>query len=218
MAAEHIYATTYSSFLFFVVVVIALVFGGGGALTFVEGGVWGMVRWVISMIPYLLLGWGVLLSFLTLEYRYLIPSIVGATALGWSMLGGFVFGKFLPMFVASTSAILTYYTYDYMVENAGDNPMKNIMAAILSFLILLAQVICTKPSPAGTYLFTASLLNDGLAAIFGISIGLSGWITTSATNPNALPYTGHHEPAMKIGSPSPNSATPTAAVSTGAPV
>ena len=218
MGAEHIYATTYSTFLFFVVVVIALVFGGGGALTFVEGGTWTMVRWGISMIPYILLGWGVLASFLTLEYRYLIPSLVGAAALGLSMLGGFVFGKFLPMFVASTSAILTYYTYDYMVEHATDNPMKNIMGAIFSFLILLAQVICTKPSPAGTYLFSASLLNDGLAAIFGISIGLSGWISTSAADPNALPYTGYHQPAMKFGSSSPKSASPTAAVSTGAPV
>jgi hypothetical protein len=127
------------------------------------------------------------------------------------MLGSFVFGKFLPMFVASTSAILTYYTYDYMVEHANQNPMKNIMAAIFSFLVLLAQVICTKPAPAGTYLFTASLLNDGLAAIFGVSIGLAGWISTSAANNNLLPYSGHHAPTMKFGEPS-------AASSKGAPV
>jgi hypothetical protein len=128
MASEYMYATTYSTFLFAVVMIIALVFGGGGALGVVKGGVWSTITWVISMLPYLLLGYGVLLSFLTLQYRFLIPTIIGGSAIAWSIAASFVFGKFLPMFVASTSAILTYYTYDYMVQNANENPMKNIMA------------------------------------------------------------------------------------------
>ena len=156
MSAEYVYATTYSTFLFVVVMIIALVFGGGGALNVVEGGAWSMVRLIVSMLPYILLGLGLVLSFLTLQFRFLVPTLVGSGALVVSMLASFIFGKFLPMFVASTSAILTYYTYDYIVAHATENPMKNVLAAIWSFLVLLAQVLCTKPSPVGTYLFNQS--------------------------------------------------------------
>jgi hypothetical protein len=216
MALEQAYAATYSTFLFFVVMVIALVFGGGGALTFVEGGIFGTLRWVVSMLPYLLLGYGVVLGFITLQYRFLVPTIIGATAIGWSLLASFIFGKFLPMYVASTSAILTYYTYDYMVQHASENPMKNIMASVLSFLILLAQVLSTKPAAPGTYLFSSSLMNDGLAAVFGVSIGLGGWISTSASNPDLLPYTGHHDDVKTTPSTS-TPTTPTPSPTTGAP-
>lgn len=191
MALSQAYAAVYSSFLFFAVMIIALLFGGGGAFAILQGGVWTTLRWVISMIPYALLAWGFVMSLFTLDYAYLIPSTIGVSSLITCMISAFVFGKFLPMFVVSTSAILTYYTYDYTVQNAKENPMKNVSATLLSFLVLLAQVLCTKASPPGTYLFTGSLYNDGLAALFGFSLGLSGWISTSATTPELLPYTGN---------------------------
>ena len=187
---DETYAITYSIFLFIVVVLTATVFGGGGAITMVEGGTWATFRWVVSMIPYLLLIWGTALSFITLEFRYLVAPLIGASAMGLTALGTFSFGKFLPMLVSSTSAILTYYTYDYVVKHSSDNPMRNVMMTTLTFLVLLAQVMSTKAAPAGTYLFTASLLNDGLAAIFGVSIGLAGWITVSSSDSELLPYTG----------------------------
>lgn len=215
MASEYTYAVTYSTFLFIVVVLLALVFGGTGtsALTFVKGSTRTMTTWVVSMIPYILLGWGLLMSFLTLQVQYLVPTLVGSAALVGSTVGAFVFGKFLPMFVASTSAILTYYTYDYMVEHKDDNPMKNVMAAIWSFLVLLAQVLCTKPAVPGTYLFNASLMNDGVAALFGISVGLAGWFTTSSVDHTLLPYTGN----KSVSVPSPNAILPSPSPTSGAP-
>jgi hypothetical protein len=194
---DETYAITYSIFLFIVVVLTATVFGGGGAITMVEGGAWATLRWVVSMIPYLLLIWGTALSFLTLEFRYLVPPLVGATAMGLTAIGTLAFGKFLPMLVSSTSAILTYYTYDYIVQHSGDNPMRNVMMSTLTFLVLLAQVMSTRAAPAGTYLFTSSLLNDGLAAIFGVSIGLAGWITVSSSDSELLPYTGKPHSVFK---------------------
>lgn len=195
MALSEAYAMTYSTFLFFTVMVIALLFGGGGAFGVVQGGLWATVRWIVSMIPYLLLGWGFVMSLMTLDYAYLIPSLIGGSSLLTCMASAFVFGKFLPMFVVSTSAILTYYTYDLMVLNGNGNPMKNVSAAVGAFLVLLAQVICTKASPPGTYIFNTSLYNDGLAALFGLSLGLSGWISTSASSPELLPYTGNRTKA-----------------------
>lgn len=189
MASSDAYAITYSTFLFIVVVVVAFVFGGGGAVKMVETGSLGLVRVVISTLPYILLGLGFVISFFTLELRHFIPTLVGAAALGLTMVGQFAFGKFLPMFVASTASILTYYTYDYIVEHKADNPMKNILASTLSFLVLLAQVMTTKPAVPGTYLFNQSLLNDGLGAIFGVSIGLSGWAIVNAASPGSLPFT-----------------------------
>ena len=205
MASSDAYAITYSTFLFIVVLVIAFVFGGGGAVKAVETGGTGIVRWVVSMLPYILLAWGFVVSFFTLELRHFIPTIVGGSALALSMAGQFIFGKFLPMFVASTSAILTYFTYDYMVEHRGDNPMKNILATTFSFLLLLAQVMTTKPAAPGTYLFGASLMNDGLGAMFGIAVGLSGWAIVSSSSPNALPYTGVRESSgtIVVSSPTP---------------
>jgi len=190
MAISQAYAAVYSSFLFFAVMIIALLFGGGGAFAVLQGGVWTTLRWIISMIPYALLAWGFVMSLFTLDYGYLIPSMIGGSSLVTCMISAFVFGKFLPMFVVSSAAILTYYTYDYTVQNAKENPMKNILASLSSFLVLLAQVLCTKASPPGTYIFNSSLYNDGLAALFGFSLGLSGWISTSASNPDLLPYTG----------------------------
>jgi hypothetical protein len=190
MGVHELYATTYSIFLFIVVIVVALVFGGGGALNVVEGGAWSSVRLAVSMLPVALLSWGVLLSFLTLQFRYFVPSLIGASALGLSAIGALVFGKFLPGLVASSSAILTYYTFDYSYKHADENPMKNIMMSTIAFLILLAQLLSTKPAPIGTFLFTASLLNDGLATLFGIATGLMGWLIVSAADSELLPYTG----------------------------
>lgn len=190
MASNDAYAITYSTFLFIVVVVVAFVFGGGGAVKMVETGAIGTVRLVVSMLPYILLGLGFVMTFFTLKIGHFIPTLVGASALGLSMAGQFVFGKFLPMFVASTSAILSYFTYDYIVEHQGDNPVKNILAATFSFLLLLAQVLSTKPALPGTYLFNQSLLNDGLGAMFGIAVGLSSWAIVNSASPSSLPYTG----------------------------
>jgi len=198
MALSKAYAAVYSSFLFFAVMIIALLFGGGGAFAILQGGLWTTLRWIISMIPYALLAWGFVMSLMTLDYAYLIPSTIGASSLITCMISAFVFGKFLPMFVVSSAAILTYYTYDYTVQNAKENPMKNVSAVVSSILILLAQVLCTKASPPGTYLFTSSLYNDGLAALFGFSLGLSGWISTSASSPELLPYTGNRNKATSV--------------------
>lgn len=189
MASSDAYAITYSTFLFIVVVVVAFVFGGGGAAKMVETGGLGLVRLAVSTLPYILLGLGFVLSFFTLDVRHFIPTLVGASALGLTMVGQFAFGKFLPMFVASTAAILSYYTYDYIVEHKTDNPMKSILASTLSFLVLLAQLMTTKPSVPGTYLFNQSLLNDGLGAMFGVAVGLSGWAIVNATSPGSLPFT-----------------------------
>lgn len=189
MASSDAYAITYSTFLFIVVLIVAFVFGGGGAVKMVETGSVGLVRGVISTLPYILLAWGFIVSFFTLELRHFIPTLVGASALGLTMVGQFAFGKFLPMFVASTSAILTYYTYDYIVEHKRENPMKNILASTMSFLLLLAQVMTTKPAVPGTYLFNQSLLNDGLGSIFGVAVGLNAWAIVNAASPSALPFT-----------------------------
>lgn len=203
MGVNETYATTYSTFLFVVVIITALVFGGGGALGVVEGGAWSTLRWVVSTLPYLLLAWGTVLSFITLEYRYLIAPLIGVHAVVLGMICTWVFGKFLPVMVSSSAAILTYYTYDYMVEHAAENPMKNISMATLSLLLLLAQLLSTPASPPGTYLFTSSLMTDGLATVFGISIGLGGWFSTSLTSPESLPYSGkpHVSPVL---APTPN--------------
>jgi hypothetical protein len=213
MAHHNEYAMTYSLFLFIVVILTALVFGGGGALNVVETGTLSTLKWGISMIPYALLAWGTILSFITLEFRYLIAPLIGAEAIVLSTVFNFIFGKFLPTFVSSTSAILTYYTYDYIVEHIKDNPMRNVMMSTFAFLVLLAQCLSTKPDPAGTYLFTSSLLNDGLAAIFGVSIGLSGWFTVSSTNPDLLPYTGRS--TTGVGIPVPVTSTPYGGLETG---
>lgn len=201
--SDRIYASTYSWFLFMIVVVLAVFFGGGGALGLIKSGSIISVSWIVSMLPYVLLGYGLLMSFLTLELRFLIPSAIGSSALGLSMLGSMVFGKFLPGLVAVTSSILTYYTYDYMVQNAGFGIFKNIMAGILSTLILLAQVLSTKPAAPGTYMFDTSLLSDGLGTMFGISIGLAGWFIVSLSYPNSLPYTGYREEIKLPAAPMP---------------
>lgn len=210
MALEKAYAMTYSTFLFFAVMIIALLFGGGGAFSVLQGGLWTTLRWVISMIPYALLAWGLVMTVFTLNTGYMIPSFIGGSSLVTCIISAFVFGKFLPMFVVSTAAILTYYTYDYTVQNAKENPMKNMLAISSSVLVLLAQVLCTKASPPGTYLFTSSLYNDGLAALFGFSLGLSGWISTSATTPELLPYTGSLSSSSSSSSSSPSAASQSA--------
>ena len=192
MAVEvgAMYAATYSTFLFIVVMVVALVFNRGGALSVAEGFATSGVRMALSYIPYALLAWGFIVSFLTLEYRYMIAPLYGILAIAICIASEFVFGKFLPMFVASSSAILTYYTYDYLVQNINGNVVKNILASLFSFGILLAQLLSTRPAATGTYLFTASLLNDGLASILGLSVGLGGWFTIHSTSPDLLPFTG----------------------------
>jgi hypothetical protein len=215
MALSKAYAALYSSFLFFAVMVIALLFGGGGAFAVLQGGLWTTLRWVVSMIPYALLAWGLVMTVFTLNIGYMIPSTIGASSLVTCIISAFVFGKFLPMFVVSTAAILTYYTYDYTVQNAKETPVKNLIAIMSSVLVLLAQVLSTKASPPGTYLFTSSLYNDGLAALFGFSLGLSGWISTSASSPEYLPYTGQLAKSSSSSAPSsapaadPSTTTPT---------
>ena len=184
------YAATYSTFLFVVVIAVAFFFNKGGAVGFVENAAFAGVKGIISLIPYALLAWGFIISFLTLEFKYMVAPLYGLEAFVLCVIGSFVFGKFLPGFVASSSAILTYYTYDYLVKNITGNVVKNILMSLLSFAVLLAQLLTTAPAPAGTYLFTASLLNDGLAAILGLSVGLGGWYTIHSTNPDMLPYTG----------------------------
>jgi len=191
------YAATYSTFLFFVVMVIALIFNKGGALGFTEGLALSGVRLVLSFIPYALLAWGFILSFLTLKFRFMIAPLYGLWAIAICIIAEFVFGKFLPMMVASSSAILTFYTYDYLVQNITGNPVRNILASLGSFAVLLAQLLCTRPATPGTYLFTASLLNDGLAAILGFSVGLGGWFTIHASSPDMLPYTGKEKFTQK---------------------
>jgi hypothetical protein len=191
------YAATYSTFLFVVVMVVALVFNKGGALGTAEGLATSGVRSAISMVPYALLAWGFVISFLTLKFKYMIAPLYGLWAIAICVVAEFVFGKFLPMMVASSSAILTYYTYDYIVDNIQGNVVKNILVSLLSFGVLLAQLLSTRPATPGTHLFTASLLNDGLAAILGVSIGLGGWFTIHSTDPNLLPYSGKEDFTQK---------------------
>ena len=184
------YAATYSIFLFVVVIAAAFFFNKGGAVSAVEGVAFSGVKGVISLIPYVLLAAGFITSFATLELKYMIAPLYGLQALVFSMTGAFVFGKFLPGLVASSAAILTYYVYDYLVANLNGNVVKNIGVSLLGFGILLAQVLTTAPPPAGTYLFTASLLNDGLGAILGVSVGLGGWFTIHSSNSSLLPFSG----------------------------
>jgi hypothetical protein len=191
------YAATYSTFLFFVVMIVALIFNKGGAIGFTEGLLTSVVRTILSYIPYALLAWGTIISFITLKFKYMIPPLYGLWAIAICIAAEFIFGKFLPMMVASSSAILTYYTYDYLVQNITGNVVKNIIVSLLSFLVLLAQLLCTRPATPGTYLFTASLLNDGLAAILGFSVGLGGWFTIHASSPDMLPYTGKEKFTQK---------------------
>lgn len=197
------YAATYSVFLFVVVIAVAFFFNKGGAVGFVQGATFTGIRGVISMIPYALLAWGFIISFITLEFRYMIAPLYGLQAFVMCIIGSFIFGKFLPGIVSSSAAILTYYTYDYLVKNIRGNVVKNIMMTLLSFGILLAQVLTTPPASPGTYLFTASLLNDGLAAILGVSVGLGGWYTVLTANPELLPSSA----SSSISSPSKMDAT-----------
>ena len=191
------YAATYSTFLFVVVMVIALVFNKGGAIGSAEGLATSGLRMALSYIPYALLAWGFIISFLTLKFKYMIAPLYGLSAIAISMAAEFVFGKFLPTMVASSSAILTYYTYDYLVSNIHGNVVKNILMSLLSFGVLLGQLLSTRPATPGTYLFTASLLNDGLAAILGLSVGLGGWFTIHSSNPDMLPYSGTEKFSQK---------------------
>ena len=190
MALSEAYAITYSLFLFIVVLVITLVFGKGGAIGLVEMGAWATLKTGVSIIPYLVLAWGVVRAFLSLHWEHMIPSLIGASAFGLGLACQMAAGRFLPLFVASTSAVLTYYTYDFGVKHAESNPMVNIGMATAAFLVLLAQVLTTRPASAGTYLFTPSLLNDGLATLFGIAVGLAGWVAVSAADSDLLPYSG----------------------------
>jgi hypothetical protein len=184
------YAATYSVFLFVVVLAAAFFFNKGGAVGIVENTAIASGKGIIKFIPYALIAWGILRSFMTLEFRHMIPPLYGLQALVLCILGEFVFGKFLPGLVASSAAILTFYTYDYLVKNINGNVVKNIMMCLFSLLVLLAQLLTSGIPPAGSYMFNAALLNDGLGAILGVSVGLGGWYTIHSTNPEMLPYTG----------------------------
>ena len=191
-----VYAATYSTFLFVVVMVVALVFNKGGVATAAPAVATSGFKVVLSYIPYLLIGIGFLVSFITLKFKYMVSSLYGLMAIAICFVGTFAFGKFLPQLVASSAAILTYFTYDYVISNIHGNIVKNILASLLSLVILLGQMLSTSATP-GAYLFSASLLNDGLGAILGISIGLSAWFTIHSTSPNMLPFTGTEDFTQK---------------------
>jgi hypothetical protein len=184
------YAASYSTLLFIVVIVSALMFGGGGsgALTFVKSGSFSLLTTVLGILPFVILAYGIFADVTTLQFRYTIASIAGLDAIIISLIGSFVFGKFLPTFVASSAAVLTYYTYDYIVKHATTKPFLAIFVTLFNTLVLAAQTMTTAPSPAGTFLFKASLMNDGLATALGVSVGLSTWLGTYLASPEKLPY------------------------------
>lgn len=186
------YAALYSTLLFLGVIIISFFFNKGGIIGAIEGGVKSMFLTVLSYLPYILIAYGFTTDLFTLEFRGTIASLIGVHAIILCVILSYVFGAFVPMFVVSSASILTYYTFDYLVKFADVKPFMAVLASLIGAGTLLAQTLTTPASAKGTDLFDSAMANDGMAAVVGIAVGLSGWLSTYASSPKLLPYSTEH--------------------------
>lgn len=190
------YAALYSSLLFLAVIVISFFFNKGGIVGAIEGGMFKVFVNILSFLPYIILAWGFTMDLFTLQFRYTVASLAGVHTLILCVICSYIFGAFAPMFVASSSAVLTYYTFDYLVKFADKKPFLSILMVLGSMIAILGQTLSGSPSVGPSYLFSTALSNDAFGAAVGISCGLSAWLTTFATSPAILPYADEHYEAM----------------------
>jgi hypothetical protein len=186
------YAALYSSLVFLVVIIISFFFNKGGIVGAIEGGIFKIFTTILSFLPYIILAWGFTMDLFTLQFRYTVASLAGIHTIILCVICSYIFGAFAPMFVASSAAVLTYYTFDYLVKYADKKPLMAILMVLGSLLTLLGQTLSGSPSVGPSYLFSTALTNDAFGAAVGVSCGLGAWLTTYASSPAVLPYATEH--------------------------